>query len=180
MPLRPLTPIEARVLGTLMEKARTVPDSYPLSLNSLMLGCNQKTSREPFMELVESDVAGAIDVLKALALADRIDDQHDVAEPRETLREMGELGFFSLRVPEALLRRNREGPPLTLADILFRSATLTSESGIKARAARADLYLRMPVSGIGLFDWKRIDEIIDRGYRQAQKSLEAFVTRDKG
>ncbi len=79
--------------------------------------------------------------------------------------------------PEALLRRNRIGPPLTLADILFRSATLTSESGIKARAARADLYLRMPVSGIGLFDWKRIDEIIDRGYRQAQKSLETFLFR---
>ena len=77
--------------------------------------------------------------------------------------------------PEALLRRNRIGPPLTLADILFRSATLASESGIKARAACADLYLRMPVSGIGLFDWKRLDEIIDRGYRQAVKSLEAFL-----
>lgn len=76
--------------------------------------------------------------------------------------------------PEALLRRNREGPPLTLADILFRSATLTSESGIKARAARADLYLRMPVSGIGLFDWKRVDEIVERGYRQAQKALEGY------
>jgi len=79
--------------------------------------------------------------------------------------------------PEALLRRNREGPPLTLADILFRSATLTSESGIKARAARADLYLRMPVSGIGLFDWKRVDEIVERGYRQAQKALEGYFAR---
>ena len=46
-----MNPIEARVLGTLMEKARTVPDSYPLTLNSLMLGCNQKTSRDPLMEL---------------------------------------------------------------------------------------------------------------------------------
>ena len=44
-----LTPIEARVLGTLMEKARTVPDSYPLSLNSLVLGCNQKSTRDPIM-----------------------------------------------------------------------------------------------------------------------------------
>lgn len=44
-----LTDIEARVLGTLMEKARTVPDSYPLTLNALLLGCNQKTSREPLM-----------------------------------------------------------------------------------------------------------------------------------
>jgi hypothetical protein len=63
-----LTPIEARVLGTLMEKARTVPDSYPLSLNSLMLGCNQKSSREPVMDLSEADVAGALENLMALSL----------------------------------------------------------------------------------------------------------------
>lgn len=49
-----LDPVEARVLATLMEKARTVPDSYPLTLNSLMLGCNQKTSRDPLMELDEA------------------------------------------------------------------------------------------------------------------------------
>ena len=48
---RPLSPVEARVLATLMEKARTVPDSYPLSLNSLHSGCNQKTAREPVMNL---------------------------------------------------------------------------------------------------------------------------------
>ncbi|HEY4663993.1 MAG TPA: DUF480 domain-containing protein, partial [Comamonas sp.] len=41
----PLSPTEARVLATLMEKARTVPDSYPMTLNSLASGCNQKTSR---------------------------------------------------------------------------------------------------------------------------------------
>jgi hypothetical protein len=52
------------VLGTLMEKARTVPDSYPLTLNSLLLGCNQKTSREPLMELDEAQVATALDTLK--------------------------------------------------------------------------------------------------------------------
>lgn len=63
-----LTPVEARVLGTLMEKARTVPDSYPLSLNSLLLGCNQKTSREPLMELDEAQVATALDNLKSASL----------------------------------------------------------------------------------------------------------------
>lgn len=63
-----LTPAEARVLGTLMEKARTVPDSYPLSLNSLMLGCNQKTTRDPVMELSEADVASALDSLQSQSL----------------------------------------------------------------------------------------------------------------
>jgi uncharacterized protein YceH (UPF0502 family) len=51
-----------------MEKARTVPDSYPLSLNSLMLGCNQKSSRDPLMELSEADVANALSTLKAANL----------------------------------------------------------------------------------------------------------------
>ena len=62
---RPLTPAEARVLGTLMEKARTVPDSYPLSLNALLTGCNQKTAREPVMELSEPDVIEALEGLRA-------------------------------------------------------------------------------------------------------------------
>lgn len=63
-----LTAEEARVLGTLMEKARTVPDSYPLSLNSLLLGCNQKSSRDPLMNLDEAQVATALDNLKSLNL----------------------------------------------------------------------------------------------------------------
>jgi uncharacterized protein len=71
-PLTPQTPVlsaaEARVLGTLMEKARTVPDSYPLTLNSLMLGCNQKTCREPTMELDEAQIATALDSLKDASL----------------------------------------------------------------------------------------------------------------
>ncbi|MBN9409508.1 MAG: YceH family protein [Burkholderiales bacterium] len=68
MPLRPLSPLEARVLGTLMEKARTVPDSYPLTLNSLVSGCNQKSSREPLMNITETQAQEALDDLKALHL----------------------------------------------------------------------------------------------------------------
>lgn len=63
-----LTPVEARVLGTLMEKARTVPDSYPLSLNALLTGCNQKTSRDPLMTLDDAALAVAIDNLQSLSL----------------------------------------------------------------------------------------------------------------
>jgi len=51
-----------------MEKARTVPDSYPLSLNNLLLGCNQKTSREPVMSLTEAQAQEALDALKGLNL----------------------------------------------------------------------------------------------------------------
>lgn len=62
-----LTAIQARVLGTLMEKARTVQDSYPLTLNSLVLGCNQKSSRFPSMELSEADVFVALNAMKLIA-----------------------------------------------------------------------------------------------------------------
>ena len=60
----PLSAAEARVLATLMEKARTVPDSYPLTLNSLQSGCNQKSSREPVMNLSEDEIAQALDGLR--------------------------------------------------------------------------------------------------------------------
>lgn len=68
MQLRPLNPVEARVLATLMEKARTVPDSYPLTLNSLVAGCNQKTSREPLMSVTDAQAQEALDSLKLLSL----------------------------------------------------------------------------------------------------------------
>ena len=68
----PLTPIEARVLATLMEKARTVPDSYPLTLNSLITGCNQKSSRDPVMEISEGEAQEALDSLRMKTLAVQI------------------------------------------------------------------------------------------------------------
>jgi len=66
--MKALLPIEARVLGVLVEKQATVPDTYPLSLNALVAGCNQKTAREPVMELSDADVLEAIDGLKSLSL----------------------------------------------------------------------------------------------------------------
>ena len=56
------------MLGVLIEKAHTVPDSYPLSLNSLTLGCNQKTARDPVLNATEGEVQSAADALKSLHL----------------------------------------------------------------------------------------------------------------
>src|SRR5918992_4747202 len=67
-PLPELSLLETRVLGTLFEKQHTVPDSYPLTLNSLVAGCNQKTSRSPVMEASEAEVQAAIDSLKSANL----------------------------------------------------------------------------------------------------------------
>ena len=63
-----LSALETRVLGVLVEKERTVPDTYPLSLNALTLGCNQKNNRDPVMQATEREVQAAIDALRPLSL----------------------------------------------------------------------------------------------------------------
>ncbi len=66
--MRSLTPLEARVLGVLSEKQHTVPDTYPLSLNALVAGCNQKTARDPVINATDAEVLTAVDGLKSLSL----------------------------------------------------------------------------------------------------------------
>jgi hypothetical protein len=63
-----LSLLETRVLGVLIEKQHTVPDTYPLTLNAATSGCNQKTSRDPVLNASDAEVQAAIDQLKALSL----------------------------------------------------------------------------------------------------------------
>ena len=63
-----LTLLEARILGVLVEKEKTTPDAYPLTLNSLTAGCNQKSSREPVMNADESEVQSALKELRGRLL----------------------------------------------------------------------------------------------------------------
>jgi uncharacterized protein len=66
--LRELSLLEARVVGVLIEKEHTVPDSYPLTLNALVAGCNQKTSRDPVLNASDKDVQAALAGLKGMLL----------------------------------------------------------------------------------------------------------------
>jgi uncharacterized protein YceH (UPF0502 family) len=59
-----LSPLEARVLGVLIEKQLTTPDYYPLTLNALVAGCNQRSSRNPVMNVTETQVQATLDALK--------------------------------------------------------------------------------------------------------------------
>lgn len=68
MSLPLLSLLDTRILGVLVEKQHTVPDTYPLTLNALVGGCNQKTSRDPVLEASEAEVQAALDRLKGLAL----------------------------------------------------------------------------------------------------------------
>jgi len=112
-----LTPIEARVLATLMEKARTVPDSYPLSLNTLLLGCNQKSSRDPVMELTEAEITTALRALTPLNLVRESSSSRVTRYEHNFQRGVGVpeqsavlLGLLMLRGPQtaAELRLNAE------------------------------------------------------------------------
>jgi len=68
VPLPALSLLETRVLGVLVEKQHTVPDAYPLTLNALVSGCNQKTSRDPVIEASDAEVQAAVDHLRMLSL----------------------------------------------------------------------------------------------------------------
>ena len=112
-----LSAVEARVLGTLMEKARTVPDSYPLTLNSLVLGCNQKSSREPSMNVTEAQAAAALDSLKSLNLVRESSGSRVTRHEHNFQRGVGLpeqsavlLGLLMLRGPQTAgeLRLNSE------------------------------------------------------------------------
>jgi uncharacterized protein len=136
--MRALTPIEARVLATLMEKARTVPDSYPLSLNALLLGCNQKTSRDPVTNITEDQTQAAINALKAQSLVFEASSsrvpryEHNfqrgfgVTEPQAVV-----LGLLMLRGPQT------PGELRTNSDRWYKFADIASVedalAGLKAR-----------------------------------------------
>src|SRR5438445_8456496 len=68
----PLSLHERRVLGVLVEKAKTTPDAYPLTLNALITGCNQKSNRDPLLALTDAEVEAAMDALKKKGLAQQI------------------------------------------------------------------------------------------------------------
>lgn len=114
---QPLSPHEARVLATLMEKARTVPDSYPLTVNSLLSGCNQKTSRAPVMQLSEGEAQEALDSLRRRHLVMEASGQRATRWEHNFERVVGVpsqssaiLGLLMLRGPQTAgeLRINTE------------------------------------------------------------------------
>jgi uncharacterized protein YceH (UPF0502 family) len=105
-----LSDVEARVLGCLIEKAATTPDYYPLTLNSLVSACNQKSSRDPVMSLDESEVSSALDSLRfehhlvwevAGAGSRALKYKHDAAKVLGVSdRELAILGVLMLRGPQ--------------------------------------------------------------------------------
>lgn len=107
-----LSAVEGRVLGCLLEKERTVPDQYPMSLNALVLACNQTTNREPVLGLETHEVEGAVTSLKAHGLARLVHPTHGrgVTKYRQVLDEKLHLEPEEAAVMALLLLRGPQTP----------------------------------------------------------------------
>ena len=117
--MRALTPLEARVLGVLVEKQHTVPDTYPLSLNALVAGCNQKTARDPVISASEAEVMTAVDGLKSLSLVFEGSGSRVVKFEHNLPRVLG-LPAASVALLTALMLRG----PQTSAELRLNSERL--------------------------------------------------------
>jgi uncharacterized protein YceH (UPF0502 family) len=114
------TPVERRVLGTLIEKAKTSPDAYPMSLNALVAGCNQKSNRDPVMDLDETDCEAALNRLKSLGLTSKVASGR-VEKWRHFVYEMWHVDKRELAI---------------LAELLLRGPQ--TEGELRTRASRMD------------------------------------------
>lgn len=114
-----LTIIEGRVLGCLLEKERTTPDQYPLTLNALVLGCNQSTSREPVMHVTDHEVEATLAALKAAGLLRFVHPAHgrSVTRYRQVADESWGLAPEAAAVVAVLLLRG----PQTVAELRTRT-----------------------------------------------------------
>ncbi|MBN8644942.1 MAG: YceH family protein [Planctomycetes bacterium] len=143
-----LTPNECRVLGTLVEKAQTTPNQYPLTLNSLTTGCNQKNNRDPVTELSEDEVLDTIDSLKVKGLAreamlsgSRVNKFRHVAREAlsVSLPELAILTELLLRGPQSVgelrTRCERLVPPGSGADLSTTDAVQAALDALAKREA---------------------------------------------
>lgn len=105
-----LTPVEARVLGALVEKEATTPEYYPLSLNALVNACNQKNNREPVMQLSEEDVREALHGLEEQELAALARGEGRVAKYEHRLQEVFNFTRGETAVMCVLLLRGPQTP----------------------------------------------------------------------
>ena len=118
------------MLGVLVEKLHTVPDTYPLSLNALVAGCNQRTARNPVMEATDADVLGALDGLKGLSLIFEGSSSRVVKFEHNTGRVLQVPGAAVALLAVLMLRGPQTSAELRLnSERLHRFADISSVEG---------------------------------------------------
>ena len=119
--IRPLDAFERRVLGVLIEKAKTTPDQYPLSLNGVVTGCNQKSNRDPVMTVDEEQAARALDGLRKCGAAAEVFGSGKLPRYRHLAYEWLGVGKEELGIMGELLLRGEQ-----------------TEGDLRGRASRMD------------------------------------------
>ena len=127
---RMLTTIQGRVLGCLLEKERTTPDQYPLTLNALVLACNQSTSRDPVMHLVDHEVETVLAGLKSETLLRYVHPSHgrSVTRYRQVADEAWALDPPAAALVAVLLLRG----PQTVAELRTRTERMHAFESLEA------------------------------------------------
>jgi uncharacterized protein YceH (UPF0502 family) len=118
---KPLSRIDRRVAGVLIEKAKTTPEQYPMTVNGLVNGCNQKNNRDPQMQLEEADVLESIDRLKGVKAVVEVQGSGRVPKFRHLMYEWLGVDKVELAV---------------MAELLLRGAQ--TEGELRGRAARME------------------------------------------
>lgn len=118
-----LKPVELRVLGVLIEKSMTNSDTYPLTLNSLTLGCNQKSNRDPVMNLSEGEVASSVHELQQWQLVTH-GDTHRGARSNRFKHEV-EKRFGWNAAQRAIMAELMIRGPQTLGELRTRAGRMT-------------------------------------------------------
>ena len=128
--MRALTPLEARVVAVLVEKQATVTDTYQLSLNALVAGCNQKTAREPVISATDDDVLAALDGLKSLNLVFVSSGSRVARYEHNLARGLGVPGQAQALLAVLMLRGPQTSAELRAnAERLYRFADISSVEG---------------------------------------------------
>ena len=120
--------VEARVVGSLVEKELTTPQQYPLTLNALVLACNQSSNREPVLLLSETEVQRALESLKTMKLVRFVFPSHgrSAVRYRHVLDEVARLDERQRSLVAVLLLRG----PQTLGELRTRTERMASFSGL--------------------------------------------------
>lgn len=129
-----------RIVGVLIEKQFSVPDSYPLSENALLSGCNQTSNRDPVMELRQFQLAGALMALQQDDVVARVEGGGRVAKFRHKLGERLSVGDHDLMVLAELLLRGPQAPGALkprVARMGFHGTPEQIEDVLRSLAARS-------------------------------------------
>ena len=117
---KPLSPEQRRVLGVLIEKAKTTPATYPMTINAIVLGCNQKNNREPLMTVGSGDVERILEELRALGAVTEVHESTRAAKFRHRGYEWLGVERAELAVMTELLLRGAQ----TLGELRTRAARM--------------------------------------------------------